>query len=290
MIRRRILTPTLLVASAMLIVCIGVQTGDGYGSTTAGVDDAMRGGLMYDKWWVVLGIDPPPGDHPLYPPEGSRSGDTTFRCKECHGWDYKGADGAYAKGSSHYTGIPGVFGSIRSAQEMFDLLKFDEDTIEDGHGFGDYGMADQDIWDVVEFLETLVIDTDLYIAGNADFIGDEVQGEFNYTEGGSPPCMTCHGPDGNWINFHDPDEPEWVGTIAVENPWEFLHKGRIGQPGSAMQNWLDQHPGDDQGVADIGRYAQLNFPTGTCPGDIDADGFVGLSDLLDLLANWGQCP
>ena len=27
------------------------------------------------------------------------------------------------------------------------------------------------------------------------------------------------------------EEPEWVGTIAVDNPWEFMHKVRVGQPG-----------------------------------------------------------
>ncbi len=78
---------------------------------------------------------------------------------------------------------------------------------------GGYGMSDQDILDVVEFLQTLVIDTDLYIDENAVFIGD--------------------GPDGDWINFHDPDDPEWVGTIAVENPWEPMHEARFGQPGTA---------------------------------------------------------
>lgn len=241
---------------------------------------------MYDKWWVVMEIDPPVGDHPLYPPEGTRSGSTTFRCKECHGWDYKGADGAYAKGSSHYTGIPGVFGSTMTPAEMFDLLKFDEGTITNGHGFGGYGMTDQDILDIVEFLQLLVIDTDFYIDENAVFIGNEKQGEFNYTQGGGPSCVNCHGPYGDCLNFGDPDDPEWVGTIAMHNSWELLHKGRIGQPGSGMPSWLDGG-GDDQGVADIGLYAQLNFPTGPCTCDLTNDWIVGTADLLELLAQWG---
>jgi thiosulfate dehydrogenase len=36
------------------------------------------------------------------------------------------------------------------------------------------------------------------------------------------------------INFHDPDDPEFVGNIAIDNPWEFIHKVRAGQPGTAM--------------------------------------------------------
>jgi thiosulfate dehydrogenase len=34
------------------------------------------------------------------------------------------------------------------------------------------------------------------------------------------------------LNFGSDKEPEYVGTIAKENPQEFLHKIRMGQPGS----------------------------------------------------------
>ena len=45
-------------------------------------------------------------------------------------------------------------------------------------------------------------------------------------------CTVCHGPEGKTLNFGKPGEPEYVGTVAKENPWEFLHKVRVGQPGS----------------------------------------------------------
>jgi thiosulfate dehydrogenase len=45
-------------------------------------------------------------------------------------------------------------------------------------------------------------------------------------------CTACHGPEGKKLNFGKPDDPEYVGTIATANPWEFLHKVRLGQPGS----------------------------------------------------------
>ncbi len=48
----------------------------------------------------------------------------------------------------------------------------------------------------------------------------------------SDTCAACHGPDGKQRNFGKPDEPEFVGTVAKENPWEFLHKVRAGHPGS----------------------------------------------------------
>ena len=66
-----------------------------------------RGGQLYDKWWAVLGHEKPQDTHPAYPADGKRKGDTTWRCKECHGWDYRGVDGAYSKGS-HYSGVKGI--------------------------------------------------------------------------------------------------------------------------------------------------------------------------------------
>lgn len=83
--------------------------------------DRVRGGLLYDKWWAVGEEDDhehddheasgaaPEGDHPLWATQSTneRSGGDTWRCKECHGWDYKGADGAYGDGS-HFTGFVGV--------------------------------------------------------------------------------------------------------------------------------------------------------------------------------------
>ncbi len=47
--------------------------------------DELRGGLLYDKWWVINGSPEPTGVHPLYPPFGPQIGSTTFRCKESHG-------------------------------------------------------------------------------------------------------------------------------------------------------------------------------------------------------------
>lgn len=73
--------------------------------------DAVRGGLLYDKWWEINGQAAPPGNHPFYPSIGKQSGADTWRCKECHGWDYRGKGGAYSSPTgSHYTGIKGVWG------------------------------------------------------------------------------------------------------------------------------------------------------------------------------------
>ena len=105
---------------------------DGDGPPQGFLDaDAARGGALYDKWWKVAGVTAtePTGDHPLWASRpdmqsNTRIGSVTWRCKECHGWDYKGVDGAYSSGS-HRTGFAGIFGTTQSSQGAFDLIKTD---------------------------------------------------------------------------------------------------------------------------------------------------------------------
>jgi thiosulfate dehydrogenase len=50
----------------------------------------------------------PPGRDRGWPASNTKKkGNTTWRCKSCHGWDNLGKDGAYASGS-YKTGIMGV--------------------------------------------------------------------------------------------------------------------------------------------------------------------------------------
>jgi hypothetical protein len=133
----------------------------------------VRGGSMYDKWWAVTGLAAPTTDNPLWAlrpdtTSNSRTGADTWRCKECHGWDYKGVNGAYA-GGSHRTGIAGIFGTTKTAQEAFDLLKGD-------HGYGIVGLSDEDLWDLAAFVTEGLIDTDSIIDTDGAFIGSVATG------------------------------------------------------------------------------------------------------------------
>ena len=66
------------------------------------------GGRLYDNWMAAQQADEPERTHPSWPTSNAKKkGATTWRCKSCHGWDYKGAQGKYASGS-YKTGIPGV--------------------------------------------------------------------------------------------------------------------------------------------------------------------------------------
>ncbi|MDO8630812.1 MAG: choice-of-anchor V domain-containing protein [Phycisphaerales bacterium] len=217
--------------------------------------DPIRGGLLYDKWWLVNGAPAPTGDHPLWqhrPDKTSNTatGSATWRCKECHGWDYKGIDGDYGTGQ-HRTGFPGVFGTTLSPRQIFDLLKADPDIVTGGHQMGVFGMTDRDLWDVVKMTLTGVIDTDDDIAPDGSFIGDPFNGSSRYSDS----CSSCHGSDGRDLNFGTALDPVYVGTLADENPWEFLHKVRFGHPASSMPS------GDLLGwsravAADIGAFSQ----------------------------------
>lgn len=209
-----------------------------------------RGGSLYDKWWVVAGVDEPTDDHPRWSMQDTnqREGADTWRCKECHGWDYKGVDGAYGSGS-HMTGFRGIFGTTLSAQDVFDKIK-------DGHGLGTAGLSDDDIWDLAKFVLEGQIDTDDIIDADNAFIGDVDNGQTLYDGGigGNPSCSTagCHGPDGLGIEFH---EDEFLGDLARGNPWELQHKVRFGNPGTLMPAAWDVDATNDD-VADVGAYSQ----------------------------------
>jgi thiosulfate dehydrogenase len=57
------------------------------------------------------------------------------------------------------------------------------------------------------------------------------------------------------LNFGSDDDPEYVGTIAVDNPWEFFHKVRVGQPGTSMPASLDSG-WSQQDLLDLLAFAQ----------------------------------
>jgi thiosulfate dehydrogenase len=209
--------------------------------------DANRGGAMYDKWWAVLDMDEPTEDHPFWADRpdmdsNDRTGKDTWRCKECHGWDYLGVDGAYADGS-HKTGFDGVYVTDRAPVDVFDSLKTD-------HGFGDAGLSDDDLWDLTRFVLVATVDVGDFISGDA-FSGDSALGETHFENA----CVSCHGSDGlTPPPGADADFEDFVGAIANDNPWEFLHKARFGQPGTQMPPQADLLT--DEELADLGAFAQ----------------------------------
>lgn len=196
--------------------------------------DAVRGGQLYDTWWKVAGVlDPtePTGDNPDYArTQGKKKGSATFRCKECHGWDYAGKDGAYGSGG-RFTGVAGLQRARASAspETIYTVLR---SGLPDGtHKVYASHLSEADTWDLVRFIKEGVTDLAPHVSlAKKEPIGADPKAGADRFSG----CARCHGADGKRMNFGKADAPEFVGTVAVENPWEFLHKVRFGQPGTKM--------------------------------------------------------
>ncbi|HFC53702.1 MAG TPA: hypothetical protein ENJ43_04645, partial [Gammaproteobacteria bacterium] len=99
-----------------------------------------RGGRLYDKWFAENDSDAPTDPHPTYAAkrkyDGKRGGD--WRCKECHGWDYLGKDGAYGEGK-HKTGFRGIRKAAGMAPEKIAALLRNK-----VHGYTDSMLSDKD--------------------------------------------------------------------------------------------------------------------------------------------------
>jgi len=179
-----------------------------------------RGGLLYDKWFKVVGAENPKDTHPAYPSAGKKKGGDTWRCKECHGWDYKGKDGAYS-GGSHFTGIKGVDGMAGADPAKIVAILKNETHALAGK------MEDDDFQDLAMFVSKGTIDTDRYIDAAAKMPkgGDVDKGAaiFNTT------CARCHREDGK-----RPKDMEKALGAQMGNPWEVMHKITNGHPGQNM--------------------------------------------------------
>lgn len=180
-----------------------------------------EGGRLYDKWYKVIDADEPKTAHPLYPKDkkyADKPG-ANWRCKECHGWDYLGADGAYKTGK-HASGIKGINGAAgRDTQEIVALLK------DAKHGYGDR-LSGDDLNDLAMFVSAGQVDMDQYIdrATKQPKGGDAERGAAYY----NTICANCHGKDGKLPNGMKPFAKQ------MGNPWEVMHKILNGQPDEEM--------------------------------------------------------
>ncbi len=220
-----------------------------YDSAAKRQSDLIRGGRLYDKWWKVKGLASGPStNHPSWPASNTAiQGADTWRCKECHGWDYRGKDGAYGEGD-HATGIRGII-TTASFTIRRETPKQVFDQIQDGrnHSFLVQDFTEDDLYGLTRFVLSI---RDQATRDNLPFnyIGDVSKKASGSSESGlalyqgtSFGCLGCHGADGRKIAMGG-NEDEYVDTIALENPWEFAHKVLFGQPDDSMPDtaeWND---------------------------------------------------
>lgn len=184
-----------------------------------------RGGRLYDNWYATLERDGPEVTHPLWPRSNAKkNGAVTWRCKSCHGWDYKGRDGAYGSGS-YKTGIKGL-DHLRGVDPVMIVSRFSGKA----HGLENV-LSKDDFVRLALFLSKGLHDTDRVIDRKAGTVlGDTTRGGNIF----QTVCAACHGFNGTALNWGDDDKPAYVGTEANANPWEVLHKIRNGHPGVEM--------------------------------------------------------
>ncbi|MBF0268994.1 MAG: c-type cytochrome [Alphaproteobacteria bacterium] len=191
-------------------------------TTASAAEDASsiaRGGRLYDKYWGENKTAKPETNHQSFANKaGKYDKDASWRCKECHGWDYKGKDGAYGSGG-HMTGIVGIQGAAgKDPAAIIAIMK------DKTHGYTEAQLAAQDMKDLAMFVSKGQVDMTKYIDYAAKKAkGDAAKGEGYY----NTICANCHGLDGKKINNAPP-----LGSL--QNPQEMLHKVLNGQPGQNM--------------------------------------------------------
>jgi mono/diheme cytochrome c family protein len=225
--------------------------------------DLVRGGLLYDRWWRVNEADEPAETNPTYPVEVNaevnppgRMGSQTWRCKECHGWDYQGKDGAYGSGS-HFTGIAGILNAqVMAPEDLFDIIRTGTTGLTGTMtGYTSDQLSDNDVQDLVSFIEEGLIDVSPFIdAANQAIDPDLADGEQRYND----TCAACHGVNGDAIDFGG---GEGIREIAEDNPQEFFHKVRFGQPGTTMPSAVNNGWTNEE-VRNVLGYAQTLPPFG----------------------------
>ena len=215
-------------------------------------EDIIRGAQLYDKWFAVLDVDPPAGNMPIWNRQSTntRSGADTWRCNECHGWDYRGAQGAYSSGS-HYTGFPDVM-TLAQELKIEDIVNHLEGSKDPAHDLSPY-LDETALTQVAKFLKYGAIDDTQYINPVSLRVidADVNHGADLYQS----TCSNCHGADGKKIIFHTEGINETLGNVANRDPWRFLHRTRFGTAGTNMPvgitlGWI---PADGR---DILAYAQ----------------------------------
>ena len=208
-----------------LTISVAALAGAALGAMPAMADEVesslARGGKLYDKWYKVIDSEAPNQSHPAYPADKKYVGKpkSNWRCKECHGWDYLGNDGGYAKGK-HYTGIKGIRGMTGvDPAKVIAVLK------DKTHGYAGK-MDEANLQDLANFVSKGQVDMDKYIDRTSKAPkGNKVRGEAYF----NTICAQCHSKDGT-----EPDDMGKSLGAQMGNPWEVMHKILNGQPDEQM--------------------------------------------------------
>jgi cytochrome b/mono/diheme cytochrome c family protein len=189
------------------------------------------GGRLYDNIFASLGAKGPTTTHPSWPQSNTTlQGEATWRCKNCHGWDYQGRDGQYRTGPNA-TGIAGVQ-RARGRDPAVIIATLGNAT----HQYADEVLPQHAKYRLAVFISRGLHDASRTIQPNGVIKGDVGQGKAVF----QTVCASCHGFDGRARKLGASADsgftgsPLYVGTKAATGPHEVLHKIRNGHPGAIM--------------------------------------------------------
>lgn len=195
----------------LALAALAVLMGSLFAGHSAAIDEASvaRGGRLYDHWSRESRDRPPSEQHPLL---AARRNDVSaadsWRCKECHGFDYKGSHG--------FVGIRNRQGGDPAA--IVAVLK------DATHRYGGL-MRESDLQDLAAFVSKGQADMQgvLELARRAQPVAASHQKFFGTI------CASCHGLDGGRLGEVPP-----LGDVARQLPVEVLHVVLNGHPGGEM--------------------------------------------------------
>ena len=218
---------------------------------------SIKGGVMYDKFYGTdAGFDQTNPNLATMSAKGD-----FFRCKQCHGWDGLGNQGAYINRGPK-TARPNVSGinlyqiaQTKTPKELFDALKSSTNRRAISYDLSTYNPAtnstegdkmpdlsvlltDSQLWDLVKFMKEGMFDvSELYTAtttgayptgtwsiANLGKTGNAANGFAFYTNN----CATCHGATGTTLII----ENMTLGEFTRKKANEVQHKVNYGALGS----------------------------------------------------------
>ncbi|MGC2857136.1 c-type cytochrome [Novispirillum sp. DQ9] len=177
-----------------------------------------RGGRLYGDWIKETGRTAPRTVHPAWTGKAPASASDTWRCRDCHGWDYQGKDGPAAKVSP----VPARGLALQEGAPAEAIIAI---LTNDTHRYGGV-LTRRDLADLAAFVSggqfrmTWAIDPD-----KASFHGEGL----GYGDHYQTLCASCHGATGTAVRTMSP-----LGRVVRENPWRALHNVLNGHAGESM--------------------------------------------------------
>lgn len=183
-----------------------------------------RGGRLYAAWDLITDEPLPTENQPLWPQYTDNSVPirVTWRCVSCHGWDYRGSNSQTQNYLFQGMQYPSLFSMMeKPADEILPWLNGENNP---DHDFSPH-LSERDLDDLSAFLSTGLMPPDFIASVDTNVVFGTLSvgetGYFNF-------CSSCHGQEGEKINFGTTQTPIFMGDLAFSNPWHVAHIIRFG--------------------------------------------------------------